>query len=442
LISQGFSFRRISATLAVAALLAFCGAAAPSAFAATGSISGTLTGAPTHAPVADVEACAVEKPEFVVVGQCVWTGSDGTYEIGSLPEGEYNVMFWPHHGTGLNYYRDGVGPVQVGAGLTAGVDYELKEAGSIEGRVISELDGTPIAGVEACAYFRWEDHEPSCAVTDAAGKYRIVGLGAVGEEQTEYRLQFFPEHSRLPYFRSYGGLVGFDEELDDLVQAEVVSVTKGHVTEVPDQTLRPDAEVQGFVTAAYNGAPLKGILVCAAPALASGEEAFQDDIYKFQGAKCARTDSAGAYSVGGLVGGRYKVLFSVELREFRHYIPPLKPEEDGFPTLYWTDGSSWGEADVLNLTPPTTATDIDAQLGPPPPPQAPATSTSSDSVSPTLSLPPAAATPLAVAPKPKCGRGWRIKTVDGRYRCTRPGKALHKRHRHPARRHRVRVAKS
>jgi Carboxypeptidase regulatory-like domain len=442
LTSQGFSFRSISAALAMAALLVFCGAATPSALAATGSISGTVTGAPTHAPVAGVEACAEEESEFVVVGQCVWTGSDGTYEIDSLPEGEYSVIFWPHHGTGLNYLRDGRGHVQVGAGRTAGVDFELAEAGSIEGRVTSELDGTPLAGVEVCAYYQWEDHEPSCAVTDAAGRYLLVGLGWVGSEESEYRLQFFPEHSRLPYFRSYGGLVGFDEELDDLVQAEPVPVSWGHVTRVADQTLRPDAEVQGFVTAAFDGRPLEGILVCVAPALLLAEEAFQQDIYGFQGAKCTRTNSAGAYSVGRLVGGQYKVLFSVELREFLHYIPPLKPEEDGYPTRYWREGSSWADADVLTLTAPTVATDIDAQLGPPPPPPANSTSTSSVSPSPPLSLPPSVAAPLNFAPKPKCKGGWRVKKADGRYHCVKPLQAPRKRHRHPAGRHRVRPARS
>jgi hypothetical protein len=413
LTSQGFSFRSISVALIVAALLAFCGAATPSALAATGSISGTVTGAPTHAPVAWVEVCAKEEPEFVVVGQCVWTGSDGTYEIDSLPEGEYSVMFWPHHGTGLNYLRDGRGPVQVGAGQTAGVNFELAEAGSIEGRVTSELDGTPLVGVEVCAYHYYEDHEPSCAVTDAAGRYLLVGLGAVGEEESDYRLQFFPEHSRLPYFRSYGGLVGFDEELDDLVQAEVVSVSRGHVTKVPDQTLKPDAEVQGVVTAAFDGHPLAGIQVCVAPALRFAEDAFRGNLVEFEGPRCTRTDGSGAYAVGKLRGGPYKVVFSPEAEEFVHYLPPLKPDVDGYPTRYWNEAESWSSADVLTLAAPTVATGIDARLGPfPPESQTPAEVTS------TSSSPPAVAPPAAaVVSKPKCGRGKRAKLLKGRYRC-------------------------
>lgn len=443
LISQRFSFRSFRATLAVGLLLGLCGAAAPSALAATGSISGTVTGAPTHAPVAGIEVCAVEQTEFVVVGECVWTGSDGTYEIDSLPEGEYRVMFSPHHGTGLNYLGGGLGHVQVGAGRTSGVDLELPEAGSIEGRVISELDGTPLAGVQVCAYFQWEDHEPTCAVTDAAGRYLLVGLGDVGGATSVYRLQFFPEHSRLPYFRSYGGLVGFDEELDDLVQAEQVTVTWGHLTRVPDQVLKPDAEVQGYVTAAFDGRPLEGILVCVAPALPIAEEAFWWNTLGHERAKCTRTNSGGAYAVGKLQGGPYKVLFSLEIEEFVHYLPPLKPEDDGFPTRYWKDGSSWAQADVLTLTAPTVVADIDAQLGPPPPPSPPLTQVP-ESSSPSLSLPPPASSAVlpVSAPQPKCKRGWRLMKVNGHYHCTKQSKPPHKHHRHSARRHRARSAKS
>jgi hypothetical protein len=423
--------------LAVAAVLVLCGAAAPAALAATGSISGTLTGAPTHAPVAGVEACARKAPEFVVVGRCVWTGSDGTYEIDSLPEGEYSVIFWPHHGTGLNYLGGGRGNVQVGAGPTTGVNFELAEAGSIEGRVTSELDGTPLAGVEVCAYFQWEDHEPSCAITDAAGRYLLVGLGEVGSEESVYRLQFFPEHSRLPYFRSYGGLVGFDEELDDLVQAEEVTVSWAHVTRVPDQTLKPDAEVQGVVTAAFDGRPLAGIQVCIAPALRFAEDAFREYLAGFEGPTCTRTNGAGAYAIGKLRGGPYKVVFSPEAEEFVHYLPPLKPDVDGYPTRYWHEAESWSSADVLTLAAPTVATGINSRLGPFPPEtqQTPVEVTSTSSSPPPAVAPPTA----AVVPKPKCGRDKRAKLLRGHYRCVQV--QHHKRkHRQRSRSHRPRGA--
>jgi hypothetical protein len=423
LTSQSFPLRKIFAALAVAAFVALSGAAAPSALAATGSISGTVTGAPTHDPVAGVEVCARQDSQLGNDGRCVWTRSDGTYEIDSLAEEEYELIFWPRHGTGLNYLRDGRNFVPVSAGQTTVADFELAEAGSIEGRVTSELDRTPLAGVEVCAYYQWEDHEPSCAVTDAAGKYLVVGLGWVGSYESVYRLQFFPERSGLHYFRSYGGLVGFNEELDDLVQAEQVPVAWGHVTTVPDQTLKPNAEVQGSVTAAFDGHPVAGTLVCVAPVLKFAEEAFWWNTLGHERAKCSRTNSAGAYSVGKLDGGQYKVLFSLEIEEFVHYIPPLKSEDDGYPTRYWKAGSSWADADVLTLTAPTVATDINAQLGPPPPPSPPLT---------------AVAAPLSLAPKPKCKRGWRVKKLDGRYHCVKPQRASRRHHRHSAHRHRGR----
>jgi Carboxypeptidase regulatory-like domain len=429
---QGSSFRCIFAALAVVALLVFWAAAPSLALAATGSISGTVTGAPTHAPVAGVEVCARQDSQLAEDGRCVLTGPNGAYEIDSLAEEDYELIFWPRHGTGLNFLRDGSNFVPVVAGETTVVDFELAEAGSIEGRVISELDGTPLAGVEVCAYYQWEDHEPSCALTDSAGRYLLVGLGWVGSPESEYRLQFFPERSGLHYFRSYGGLVGFDEELDDLVQAEPVPVSWAHVTKVPDQTLKPDAEVTGLVTAAADGRPLARILVCVAPNLEIAEEAFWWNTLGHERAKCTRTNSAGAYSVGKLQGGQYKVLFSLEIEEFVHYLPPLGPEEDGFPTLYWRDGSSWAQADVLTVTAPTVVTGIDAQLGPPPP------ATPASSGSP---FPPATA-PLTLARKPKCKRGWRIKRVNGRYHCVKRRKASGKSHRHSARHHHARPVRS
>jgi hypothetical protein len=188
------------------------------------------------------------------------------------------------------------------------------------------------------------------------------------------------------------------------------------------------------VTAAYDGRPLAGILVCVAPALPVAEEAFWLNTLGHERAKCSRTNSAGSYSVGKLDGGPYKVLFSLEIEEFVHYFPPLPSEDDGYPTLYWKAGSSWADADVLTLTSPTVVTGIDAQLGPPPPPSPPVTAPSSIPQSPPLS----AVAPPDLASKPRCKRGWRMKKVDGRYHCVKPHRASPKHHRHPARRHRRR----
>jgi hypothetical protein len=185
------------------------------------------------------------------------------------------------------------------------------------------------------------------------------------------------------------------------------------VTRVPDQTLKPDAEVQGFVTAAFDGHPLAGILVCVAQALRFAEEAFRQSLAGFESAKCTRTNSAGAYSVGRLRGGRYKVLFSVELQEFIHLIPPLKPEVDGYPTRYWNEAESWSSADVLTLTAPTVATGIDARLGPLPPESQTSSELTATSLSPATVSPPTA----TVVSKPKCGRGKRAKLLKGHYRC-------------------------
>jgi hypothetical protein len=380
--------------------------------AATGSISGTVTSASTHAGLAGVEVCAVE--ELYVGGSersCVFTGPTGAYAIDSLVEGTYRVHFWPRHGSGLNYlpeyyeHKDfwNYDPVSVGATATTGVDAELTEGGSIEGRVTSELDGTPLGGVEVCAKYEYEDRESGCAVTDADGRYLIVGLW-----EREYRLQFFPERSGLPYFRSYGGLVGFHAETENWPQAEPVSVSLGQVMSSVNQTLKPAAEIKGFVTAAADGHGLAGILVCVVPALELSKLDFWQEV------RCTRTNGGGAYSIGRLEGGGYKVLFSVELREYIDSLPPWKPEEDGYPSQYWSGGTSWSSANVLALTAPAVVTGIDARLGPGPPPS--------------ISSPPPSTTIGAPAPfhrtAPKCKHGRQARKVKGHYRCvkSRPDK--------------------
>lgn len=59
------------------------------------------------------------------------------------------------------------------------------------------------------------------------------------------------------------------------------------------------------------------------PALRLAEEAFWWNTVGQERAKCTRTNGVGPYSVGRLQGGQYKVLFSLEIGEFVHYIPPL-----------------------------------------------------------------------------------------------------------------------
>jgi hypothetical protein len=379
------------------------GVTAPGALAATGSISGNVTGAPSHAAVPGVEVCALKttvEGEIPVENNdhCAFTASDGSYEIDSLGQGTYLPLFSPRI-QGQNYiprYYDADGhwppdSVAVDDGPTSGIDTELPQGGTVKGRVTEELGGQALAGVLVCAGHGWENREPSCVSTDPNGEYEIVGL------QTDiYTVQFSSEDSGLQYFGE-----SYDDQIfgNGHIQ-QPVSVTAGSVAEGIDAVLKPAAEIRGQVTAAADGRPLSHILVCIAPPSSFFEtESFWDE------SRCSRTNVSGDYSIKNLATGQYKVLFSLELREYLHYFPPVEPEVDGYPTRYWNEENSLAEAAVLTLLAPTVVTGIDARLGPFPNPP---TSTSS--------APPAPAPRIL---RRHCKAGRHLRKVRGRRRCVR-----------------------
>lgn len=388
------------------------GATAPSALAGTGSIAGNVTGAPSHAPVGGVEVCALKttvEGEIPVENKnhCDFTTADGNYEIGSLDSGTYLPLFSPRV-EGQNYLRryynsDGQWPpdsVTVGDGATTGIDTELPEGGTVKGRVTEELEGQPLAGVRVCAGQGWENREQLCVSTDAKGDYEIVGLAT-----DIYTLEFDPEDSGLQYFGEY-----YDDQIfgNGHIQ-QPVSVTAGSVVDGIAAVLTPAAEIRGVVTSAWNGAPLSHTLVCIAPP----DSFFETSSFADQ-SRCSRTKASGSYSINNLRTGQYKVLFSLELREFLNYLPPVEPEEDGYPTRYWDEESTLAAADVLNLAGPTVVSGIDARLGP----------------SPAISI--ASPPPAAVLPavKRKCKAGHHLRKIKGKSRCVRRHPRKHRRHRH------------
>lgn len=394
----------------VLAVLALGGAGAPNALAVTGAISGNVTGAPSHAGVPGVEVCALKtysEGEIPAENKqhCAFTATNGDYEIDSLDPGTYLPLFSPRVQS-QNYlprYYDADGhwppdPVTVGGSLLTGIDALLPEGGSVSGQVTEELAGKPLAGVLVCAGRGWEEREPRCIPTDVDGRYEIVGL------QTDiYTLTFNPEFNGLQYF----GERYDDQRVGNGHIQQPVSVSAGSLTAGIDAALTPAAEIRGVVSAAANGAPLSNILVCIAP-----PDSFFETSAFSEEAKCSRTSGSGAYSIKNIEGGEYKVAFSLELREFLEYFPPLEPEEDGYPTRYWKEKDTLWDADVLTLTAPTMATAINARLGPPPP----------------ISSAPSAQPSLAPLER-KCKAGRHLRKVRGKPRCVRHHPRKHRRHR-------------
>jgi hypothetical protein len=410
--------RALGATLlAVAALAAvlFCSPAS----ASVGSISGTVTAASDGAPLEDVQVCVwlegwVGVGEERVEERCTATAADGSYTIASIKEGTYTVQFWPP-ASGLNYvpeyYEDDrwLGnrtPVYVGS--PTGIDAELEKGGSIEGRVTSESGGAPIADLWVCAE-ETDTEEARCERTDADGNYSILGLRGPESDSRkgEYRIHFDPERGGQKFTGEY-----YDDRRTpwEWWLLKTIAITPGEDVTGVNGALEPTSEIRGLVTVAATGEPLWGILVCALTA--------QYMEYDEMATVCDKTDPSGHYEIDDLVADQYRVAFSVERREYFHLLPELKEENDGYPTRYWNEETSWLGANVLTLTAPTVATGIDARLGPPAPaPAVPAVT-------------PAPGAPEVTHPHRRCKRGFVRRKIKGKRRCVRRHRHTHQRRHH------------
>jgi sarcosine oxidase gamma subunit len=178
--------------------------AAPADAEGTGAITGTVTDAATHLPVAGISVCApapappVESEEEEGAGEvappaCATTGPSGEYTIGALAPGSYFVVFdYPllqKSGTPQpNYipqayegaYTEATAKqVAVSAGATvSGIDAALLVGGQIAGRVTDATSGAPLANAAVCALRKPAEAlgDVACATTSAGGEYTISGL--------------------------------------------------------------------------------------------------------------------------------------------------------------------------------------------------------------------------------------------------------------------------
>ena len=296
-------------------------------------ISGTVRDSSGGAPIEGVRVCAEEGP---VAKRCVKTNGEGNYTITGLPEGEYRVGFSP---LGLDYlpqFYDGR-PTSAEADVvfvhdaapTTGIDAELQSIdGRLSGRVTEAGSGSPIEGVEACAFEAAGGYFRGCGSTDGEGEYTIEGL-----PEGEYKIQFSTPYES-PYAPSYYDGKGSLEEADG------VPVAANETTPGIDAALDIGGRIAGTVSVAGNG-PLAEAEVCAT-AVALEELG-----------RCSRTDAEGHYTITGLPEGEYRVEF---------WSSPYS--EYGYLTQFYDGRESWEEADPVPVELGETTAGIDAELQP------------------------------------------------------------------------------
>jgi len=392
---EHFLGRAWPASAAILALICLA-ALAPSARAATGSIAGTVTDAPTGEPLEGAEVCAEDFSDEEGAGGCGYTETDGTFFIGGLPPGQYRVWFWGSNQYEFEYF-DGkknweeADPVEVpSGGQAAGIDADMDRTATINGTVLASEDGLGVEEVEACAYplDPAEETFSQCGYSDADGSYSIKGL--------------VPGNYKVEFWAGWTGrdlAFQFYDHRNRYQEADVVSVGEGEWLEGVDADLAPGASIRGHVSNLATGLPLE-VRVCSIDA-ASG-----------QLTTCTWPDEDGNYNLHSLPGGNFKVVFSPEFWEFFPEEAFPGEDDDGFPTQFWNGQATIGVANVISLATGSSVTGIDARFGFAP--------------TPPVARPPVVRPPIRK--HRKCRRGYRKKLVRGKRRCVKVRK--HRRHRH------------
>lgn len=151
-----------------------------------GAISGTVTDANSHLPVASLPVCAFAQVPSGEVGRCSRTDGSGNYMIRGLPSEEYEVAF---EGEGefnylTQYWQESetygaFDPILVTEPATVtGVDAALRPGAEISGRLTEAGTGRPLAKVDVSLLSPYNAEEIRTVKTDGAGNYAFRGRPA------------------------------------------------------------------------------------------------------------------------------------------------------------------------------------------------------------------------------------------------------------------------
>lgn len=193
-------------------------------------------------------------------------------------------------------------------------------AGTISGTVTRGDDGSAVAGVGVSA--SGDAGGWGYATTDSDGRYTIEALA-----DDSYVISFMPDGTDLK--REYW------QNTSDYDAATRVVIAGASAEAGIDAALETGAAIAGAVTRADDGSAVVG----------AGVQAL-DDRNEIVGQ--TETDASGAYSLGGLPAGSYRVRFGSP-------DPELVSE-------YWKDSHSWNGATLVVVAGTESVTAVDAQL--------------------------------------------------------------------------------
>ncbi|MDY7078280.1 MAG: carboxypeptidase regulatory-like domain-containing protein [Chloroflexota bacterium] len=267
-------------------------------------IIGRVTDQTTTSPLAGIDI-DVSDPNGGYYYAYDYTGSDGVYTTTpGLPAGSYRVQFTDYAGVyATEYYTNVYQPslatlLNVTSTNRTGIDAVLSGAALITGTVTGP---GPLDGIRVRAYHAGEYVHANSDTTDAAGNYRLAGMGPVS-----YKLQFRDDTGQ--------NLSEWHQDKSDWDTADAITLTSGMTTTVNAQ-LTQAGIISGTVTAEGSGTPLSDIDVDVYDATTSNWIGDDD------------SDSSGLYRIGGLAAGNYKLRFrdnnGIYLTEYHENKPDL-----------------------------------------------------------------------------------------------------------------------
>ncbi|HEY0642043.1 MAG TPA: carboxypeptidase-like regulatory domain-containing protein, partial [Nocardioides sp.] len=269
----------------------------PAHAVAVGGISGKVTDRQGN-PVGDVSV-GVAVAGSSTPGAMTRTAADGTYSFSSVPSGSFIVGFNPD-ATNMRmvWYLDAASPqtatpVQVVEGrTTTDINQTVDLGASIAGTVTGQ-SGARLGGIRVTAYVQSQPQWPWQSIgsvdTNGDGVYTIPNL-----QPGTYRLGFTdPTGAHLSEFFDDAATVG---------TATSITVESGTKVVGKDALLAAASRIAGRVTG-QEGQPLQGVNVYAYQELGPN--------YWSTVGTGVQTAVDGAYVLGGLRAGTYRVGFSV-----------------------------------------------------------------------------------------------------------------------------------
>jgi len=296
----------------------------------SGAISGRVTDSTGTVGIANVNIQVCDLTQYYLYGSS--TDSNGYYTVYGVAGGSYKVEFrtgsTPGNYAGEWYnnrgnFNDADTVIVANSAVTAGIDAQLANGGSISGRV-TDSGSNGIANVNVNVH-DMNGNNIAWATTDSNGDYTVKGISSGNR-----KVQFWPYNAGNYMEEWYNNRGSFND-------ADAVLVIAGETNTGIDAQLADSGAVSGRVTDSTGTVGIASVSV----------QICDLNGYWYNG---TGTDNDGYYTIRGLPAGDYKV-------EFRTQWGP------GYYVGEWyNDKNSFESADTISVTLGQTTTGIDAQL--------------------------------------------------------------------------------